>query len=351
MLAGALTERGGPAVAPHHLDLAAVPDHLRVTYRAVDDAGRPLAWSKDLAGAPSPAGRAGAGGAGRRLAGRRGARRDGHGCSARSRRRSTVTHAGHAVTGFPALVDEGDAVGLRVLPTEPEARAAMWGGTRRLLLLQLGSPLRTLDRALPNAVKLALSASDRLSAADAYRDSAAAAVDQLLVEHGGPVRDAGRVRGAGRRGACRRSPAPRSGLVELVAEALGHAAAIDDDAGRRCSPPPTTRRCSTSAAHLDRLLRRGWIADAGFDQLPDVVRYLRALEHRVQKARTEPDRDRRHIAGIQRLEREYRRVAARDATGEVRTMLEELRVSTFAQSVGRQGRRQRAEGPRAPSPR
>ena len=90
-------------------------------------------------------------------------------------------------------------------------------------------------------------------------------------------------------------------------------------------------------AHLDRLLRRGWIADAGFDQLPDVVRYLRALEHRVQKARTEPDRDRRHIAGIQQLEREYRRVAARDATGEVRTMLEELRVSTFAQSVGAKG--------------
>ena len=90
-------------------------------------------------------------------------------------------------------------------------------------------------------------------------------------------------------------------------------------------------------AHLDRLLRRGWIADAGYDQLPDVVRYLRALEHRVQKARTEPDRDRRHIAGIQALEREYRRVAARDATGEVRTMLEELRVSTFAQSVGAKG--------------
>ena len=90
-------------------------------------------------------------------------------------------------------------------------------------------------------------------------------------------------------------------------------------------------------AHLDRLLRRGWIADAGFDQLPEVVRYLRALDHRVQKARTEPARDQRHIAGIQQLEREYRTVAARDATGEIRTMLEELRVSTFAQSVGAKG--------------
>ena len=98
---------------------------------------------------PTPAGRAGAGGAGHRLTGRRGARRDRHGRSARSRRPSRSPTPGMPFTGFPALIDEGDAVGLRVLPTEPEARAAMWGGTRRLLLLQLGSPMRTLDRALP----------------------------------------------------------------------------------------------------------------------------------------------------------------------------------------------------------
>ena len=48
VVAAALTERGGLVVQPHHLDQAAVPDHLRVTYRAVDDGGRPLAWSKDL---------------------------------------------------------------------------------------------------------------------------------------------------------------------------------------------------------------------------------------------------------------------------------------------------------------
>ena len=138
-------------------------------------------------------------------------------------------------------------------------------------------------------------------------------------------------------------------LAGLVAEAARPRRRRSTPRSPRCSPPPTTRRSSTPRAHLDRLLRRGWIADAGYDQLPDVARYLRALEHRVQKARTEPDRDRRHIAGIQELEREYRRVAARDATGEVRTMLEELRVSTFAQAVGRQGRRERDEGP--PSPR
>jgi ATP-dependent helicase HrpA len=89
--------------------------------------------------------------------------------------------------------------------------------------------------------------------------------------------------------------------------------------------------------HLDRLLHRGWVSTAGFDRLPDLARYLRALEHRVEKARTQPERDRRHIAALRQMERDYRRVAPRDVDGRVRTMLEELRVSTFAQSVGAKG--------------
>jgi ATP-dependent helicase HrpA len=246
-----------------------------------------------------------------------------------------VTHAGHAVTGHPALVDEGDSVGLRVLPTADEARAAMWGGTRRLLLLQLASPLRTLDRSLPNAVKLVLASSPRASAADVYRDCAAAAVDQLLVEHGGPVRDEaafGVLLSAVRAGFA----AAAVRLARLAADGLSHASVVDATLATMLTPAHD-ETVLDARAHLDRLLRRGWIADAGFDQLPDVVRYLRALEHRVQKARTEPERDRRQIAGIQRLEREHREVAGRDAAGQLRSMLEELRVATFAQSIGAKG--------------
>jgi ATP-dependent helicase HrpA len=334
VLADALSQRGGVPIAAHHLALDTVPPHLRVTYCAIDPSGRALAWSKDL------------GALRRRLAERV---RDAlaaaspvaevHGATSwifgTIPDTVTVAHTGHAVTGHPSLVDEGDTVGLRVLPSDAEAQAAMWGGTRRLLLLQLGAPLRTLDRALPAAAKLALAGSPRASAADVYRDCAAAAVDQLLVEHGGPVRDADAFDGLLR--------AVRSGfadaavrLARLVGEALSRASAIDATLAVMLTPAHD-ETVLDARAHLDRLLRRGWIADAGFDQLPDVVRYLQALEHRVQKARTQPERDRRHIAGIQRLEHEYRSIASRDATGDLRTMLEELRVSTFAQSIGAKG--------------
>jgi ATP-dependent helicase HrpA len=334
VLAAALSERGGVPIAPHHLDLAAVPAHLRITYRAIDDGGRPLAWSTDLSALR------------RRLAERvrealaaASPLAEVHGATSwvfgTIPETVTVPHAGHSVTGHPALVDEGDSVGLRVVPSDAEARAAMWGGTRRLLLLQLGSPLRTLDKALPNSTKLALAGSAHASAADVYRESAAAAVDQLLVEHGGPVRAEAAfatllaaVR-AGFAGAAVR-------LASLAADALAHAAVVEATLASMVTPAHD-ETVLDARAHLARLVRPGWIADAGFDQLPDVVRYLRALEHRVQKARTEPGRDRRRIDDVQRLEQEYRRVANRDPTGVIRTMLEELRVSTFAQSVGAKG--------------
>jgi ATP-dependent helicase HrpA len=334
VLAAALSQRAGPAVAPHHLDLEAVPRHLRVTYRAVDDTGRALAWSKDLTALR------------RRLADRV---RDALAAAApvdevsgatswvfgAVPRTVTVSHAGLAITGHPALVDEGDTVGLRVLPSEPEQRTAMWGGTRRLLLLQLGSPLRTLDKALPNATKLALARSERLSAAEAYRQCAAAAVDELLVQAGGPVWDADGFRSL--------LAVVRSGFAaaavssaRLVGEVLASAARVDATLAAMVTPAHD-ESVLDARDHLDRLLHRGWVSAAGFDRLPDLARYLRALDHRVEKARVRPDRDRRHIAAFQHMERDYRRVASRDADGGVRTMLEELRVSTFAQSVGAKG--------------
>ena len=87
-------------------------------------------------------------------------------------------------------------------------------------------------------------------------------------------------------------------LARLVADGLGHTATIDAALAAMVTAAHDETVLDVRA-HLDRLLRPGWIADAGHDQLPDVIRYLRALEHRVEKARTAPDRDRRHIAGIQ----------------------------------------------------
>ena len=161
VLARTLSWMSGQHVALPKAVLDQLPDHLRVTFRAVDGAGRPIAWSKDL-----PALRARVRKRQREALAAAAPMAEVLGLRAWSvgtiPRTVEAVHAGSPITGYPALVDEGDAVALRVLPSEAEQRVAMWGGTRRLLLLQLGSPLRTLDAALPNRAKLAIAASSHV---------------------------------------------------------------------------------------------------------------------------------------------------------------------------------------------
>jgi len=334
VLVPALARQAGVAVRMGAANLEQVPDHLRVTYRAVDDRGRALAWSKDL-----PALR-------RRMRARL---REAVAAASPIEeltglrawtvgdlpRQVEATYQGQRITVYPALVDEGDSVARRVLPSEAEQRVAMWGGTRRLLLLGIGSPLRTLDRALPARAKLALAASRHVTAADAYAQCAEAAVDALLLEAGGPVWEAAAFEEllAGIRGRFAATVATAGTLVgEVVARA--------DDADRRLAGMLAASLDETvldARAHLDRLLRPGWIATAGLDRLPDVRRYLDALLHRLERAPSDPRRDQARIVVVQDLEREYARVRERDVDGSVRTMLEELRVATFAQPVGAKG--------------
>ena len=251
--------------------------------------------------------------------------------------RSVETHhAGLVVTAYPALVDDGESVARRVLPTEAEQALAMWAGTRRLLLLQLGSPLRTLDRSLAEpdqAGHRRLRARHRVRGVPAMRrpppwtSSCSRPADPC-----GPKRSSW--------------PSPRwcerrfGSTVTAVAEVVGDIVATVSRVEDRLSKMVAASLDETVLdvqEHLRRLVHRGWITTAGADRLPDVLRYARGLEHRVEKAAGAPDRDRARIAGLRALERDYRRVATADVDGRVRWMLEELRVSTFAQKVGVKG--------------
>ena len=339
VLAAALTERGGPPVAapPPRPGRGAGPPPRHLPRRRRRAAGR------SPGARTSPALR-------RRLAervrealaaavaGRRGARRDRLGVRHDPDHRRRSTHAGHAVTGHPALVDEGDAVGLRVLPSEPEARAAMWGGTRRLLLLQLGSPLRTLDRALPNADEARpRPRPTALSAAEAYRD--------VRGRRGRPAARGARRPGARRRRRSRRSlAAVRAGFARTAAVPRRawwpRPSATPPRSTRRsppCSPPPTTRRCSTPAPTSTACSAGDGSPTPASTSCPTWSATSAPSSTGCRRPAPSPTATGATSPASRQLEREYRRVAARDATGEVRTMLEELRVSTFAQSVGAKG--------------
>ncbi|GAB7189322.1 ATP-dependent RNA helicase HrpA [Kineococcus sp. NUM-3379] len=252
----------------------------------------------------------------------------------------TSTRAGVEVTGFPALVDEGDAVGVRTFPTAAEAERAMWRGTRRLLLLTLPSPARALQADLPNDAKLLLARAPHGSAAAVLEDCVTCSVDSLLAAAGGPVRT--------REGFAELAARVRAGLPQRAAETLQRtmrvltAAAEVERALSRTTSLAVLPSLSDVRTQLSDLVGPGFVTAAGHDRLPDLLRYLRGAQRRLEALPANPQRDRVRMAELARVRASYDAVRARsgdwddvpEGVRRVRWMLEELRISKFAQQVG-----------------
>jgi ATP-dependent helicase HrpA len=319
-------------------DLARLPPHLRMTFRVEDDDGDVLAEGKDL-----DAVRAVARPRLRAELASETASLERHGLKAWTigtlRRDVVLPGTGDTVRAYPALVDEGDAVGVRTFETPAAQRAAMWAGTRRLVLLGAPPPgRRVLDR-LGRDGPLSLSTAPHESMAAVIEDARVAAADALIARAGGPAWDEA--------GFARLRGEVVGGLADELADVLVAVVKILDarrDVQRRLEElrSDTLLPARTDVARqLGRLVYPGFIAATGVARLADVERYLRAAERRLERLPDAPAVDRDRMRGVQELEAEYERVrAARPhspALAELRWMLEELRVSHFAQALGTRG--------------
>jgi ATP-dependent helicase HrpA len=312
-------------------DLGRLPPHLRVTFQVEDEARGVLATGKDLARvreAVRPRLRAELTAAAGRLE-RHGERAWTMGTLPRE---VTLPGTGQAVTAYPALVDEGETVGVRTFETPAAQRTAMAAGTRRLLLLTCPSPARYVLGRLDNAARLVVTQA-------VLGDAIAAAVDALVAEHGGPAWDeAGFAR---LRDGVAGSLAERTlAIVDQVVRVLNAAREVE-----RLLEPLTAVSLQPARADVREQVRRlvypGFVATAGAARLPDVERYLRAAARRLERLPNAVAVDRDRMNAVHELERAYRErlpTAARpQALREVPWMLEELRVSHFAQSLGVRG--------------
>ncbi len=315
-------------------DTSKLPPHLQITVRVTDD-GRVLAEGKDVAELQ------------REL---------------RPRLRAVLSQAAAGLTrsgltswdfgslpevfragtvlAYPALADAGAAVDVRLFETEAAARSAMWAGTRRLILLGAPSPVKSIAGRLSTPAKLALSHNPHGSVAAMFADCMNCAADYLMAEAGGPARD--------REGFERLSAAVRSGLHEVTAEVvtqvesalrLAHAieARLEDTRADAVQPAVADIR-----AQLSGLIYPGFVTATGYRRLPQLARYLRGIERRLDKLADSPARDAASMAIAARAEQAYRQTVAdlppaRRAdpdVAEVRWLLEELRISLFAQTLG-----------------
>ena len=236
--------------------------------------------------------------------------------------------------------DAGRSVDIALFETQAEAEAAMRAGNRRLLLLEVPSGARAVASRLPTNAKLAMSRHPYPSAADLLEDCAACAADDIIAAAGGPAWDA-KVFDALLE-AARSSLRPRTAdVISVTARVLGEAhaveAALDRTKGHAMAAAVADMRGQLSA-----LIFPGFVATTGTRRLGDLVRYLRGITHRLEKAPADIGRDAGRMEIVQRVSEDYEHVLAqigpaaryRDDVNAVRWMIEELRVSLFAQPIG-----------------
>ncbi|HUS62008.1 MAG TPA: ATP-dependent RNA helicase HrpA, partial [Acidimicrobiales bacterium] len=338
VLAARLRALTGETVEGRDFDLDTLPPHLLVAFEVEDDRGCTIARSRDLPALQRFLG-----------AEMRQAVAESASVTERSGERTwsfgridrvvASTQGPHEVHAYPALVDEGATVGLRLHATATEQADAMWAGTRRLLLLSISSPKRGLERLLPNDAKLAVAMSSYESLPEVMEECVASAVDDLMEAHGGPAWDETSF-AALRDAVARELPDLACDAVVAVGGILITAAGVQ----RRLADlpsPATLHAVADITAQLAGLVHDGFIAAAGARRLPDIHRYVQAMERRLDKLAADIPRDRERTRRIQRLEDEYLDVVEQLPEGErpaaahdVRWMLEELRVSWFAQVLG-----------------
>jgi ATP-dependent helicase HrpA len=175
---------------------------------------------------------------------------------------------------------------------------------------------------------------------DLLDDCVRAAVDALLAANGGPVWD--RAAFATLRDAVRAElGATTFRVVDLVRQVL---LARQSARARLADLPSFAPRESVAdvRAQLDALVYRGFVTDTGLDHLADLVRYLRAVDRRLEKLPENPNRDVQRTRDVAAVTADYRDVmaglppaaAAGERARHVRWMIEELRVSYFAQQLG-----------------
>ncbi len=244
------------------------------------------------------------------------------------------------VKAYPALVDAGAAVDVRLFETAAAARRAMRAGTRRLVLLTVKSPANEVAKRLTTPQKLVLSDNPHGSVAALFADCVNCATDGLIDDAGGPAWDADAF----------------ARLVEHVRPRL-HAAAYEvvtwaeeilraaHDARLRLEglrSPVLGPAAADISRQLDGLIYPGFLTAAGASRLPAVARYLKAVGRRLDKLSENAGRDAQQMAVVHRVQDAYRLALASltpeartgDAATEIRWQIEELRVSLFAQTIG-----------------
>jgi ATP-dependent helicase HrpA len=334
----ALRRRTGVLVPIDAFDLDKLPSHLRVTFAVESADGTEVARGKDLEAlkgqlaAPARQAVVEAVADGLERSGLRSWPDDLDELPRAVERLS----AGHTVRGFPAFVDTGGAVDIRVFATKPEQDAATAPGIRRLLRLCVPA-VKTIERQLNPRARLVLGANPDGSLSALLDDCADAAVAVLA-----PAQVWTRSEFAALRQRVADALSPTTlDIVGRVEKVL--AAAHDVQVALPAQPSATQADAIADIrAQFDRLLPHGFVTITGAAHLGDLTRYVTAVSRRLERLPQGVNADRERMTRVHAVQDAYDELrqalsparAAADDVRDIARMIEELRVSLWAQQLG-----------------
>ncbi len=335
-----LKRMSGLTVPRECWDWNAIPDHLKMTFRVIDDKRRKVAESKDLLLLKE---------------------------QLREQVQQTLSQVadddieqegltlwsfgplpqqysqkrgGFEVKAYPALVDQKDSVAIQLFDSPAAQQSAMWAGQRRLVLLNVPSPIKYLQEKLPNKAKLGLYFTPFGKVADLIDDCIACGCDQLMQQHGGLSWDGDTFQ--------QQKEVIRGELNEAVVKIAAQVEQILTAAHgiRKQFKGKMTLELAFShsdiQAQLERLIHKGFVTETGAARLPDLLRYMKGIERRMEKIPVDANRDRMYMLKVQHVEQAYQQLLGKLPRGQaipeevrnIRWMIEELRISYFAQVLG-----------------
>jgi len=248
-------------------------------------------------------------------------------------------HGGYEVKAYPALVDKSKSVAIELFDSEAKAQRANQNGLRRLVLLNVPSPIKYLQQSLPNKAKLGLYFNPFGQVKDLIDDCIACAVDSILQSEITP-QDANAFEVQKEK--VRAELADRTLVItQLVEEVLTLAHGVSKKLKGKIDLTMLVAQGDIKS-QLERLIFPGFACQVGEQKLPDLKRYLQALQKRLEKLPVNPNQDRLNTIELHELEQRYLTLCKTMLSNEKESaelaeiywMMEELRVSLFAQQLG-----------------
>ncbi|MWP61809.1 ATP-dependent RNA helicase HrpA [Gilliamella sp. Pas-s25] len=249
-------------------------------------------------------------------------------------------HKNYTIKAYPAIIDNQHSVSIKLVDNQDEQQRLTKLGLRRLLILNIPSPIKYLHEKLPNKSKLGLYFNSFGTVLSLIDDCIACGVDYLIEKNGQVIQNQDNYEAL-----LDYTKSHINDVVVDIAKAVESILTLYYNIGKKLKGRidiSLAFALSDIKKQMDHLIYKGFVAQSSYKRLPDINRYLLAIEKRIEKLMLNTTKDRQSMNIIDEVEVQYEKwvnslsenLKSQEKVTNIRWMIEELRVNLFAQQLG-----------------